>query len=84
MIKRNAKTAPKPGKAGNSRNAQTITYRNAAGIDVGSASHYVVVPPNRDDEPVREFPGFTSDHTGSGDAGVVEGNVAAIRRVPSP
>jgi len=41
--------------------ALTITHPNAAGIDIGSASHYVAVPPDRDDEPVREFPCFTAD-----------------------
>ena len=39
----------------------TITHPNAAGIDIGSASHYVAVPPDRDDEPVREFQSFTED-----------------------
>ena len=39
----------------------TITHPNAAGIDIGSASHYVAVPPDRDDEPVREFACFTAD-----------------------
>ena len=34
---------------------------NAAGIDVGSASHFLAVPPDRDDEPVREFKSFTED-----------------------
>jgi transposase len=38
-----------------------ITFPNAAGIDIGSASHFVAVPPDRDDEPVREFPSFTAD-----------------------
>ncbi len=38
-----------------------LTHPNAAGIDVGAASHYVAVPPDRDDEPVREFPSFTGD-----------------------
>src|SRR5215813_657147 len=38
-----------------------IANPNAAGIDVGSASHFVAVPPNRDDEPVREFKTFTQD-----------------------
>jgi hypothetical protein len=31
-----------------------LTHPNAAGIDVGSESHFVAVPPDRDDEPVRE------------------------------
>jgi len=39
----------------------SLTHPNAAGIDIGSASHYVAVPPDRDDEPVREFNSFTVD-----------------------
>lgn len=35
--------------------------RNAAGIDIGSASHFVAVPVDRDDQPVREFAAFTGD-----------------------
>ena len=38
-----------------------IANPNAAGLDVGSASHFVAVPPNRDDEPVREFKSFTEE-----------------------
>jgi hypothetical protein len=38
-----------------------VTNPNAAGIDIGSASHYVAVPAERDDEPVREFKSFTVD-----------------------
>jgi len=34
---------------------------HAAGIDVGSSSHYVAVPADRDEHPVREFPAFTAD-----------------------
>jgi hypothetical protein len=36
---------------------------NAAGIDIGSKSHYVAVPPGRDqeDKDVRCFGTFTSD-----------------------
>lgn len=34
---------------------------NAAGIDVGAESHFVAVPPDRDERPVREFGAFTSD-----------------------
>lgn len=33
----------------------------AAGIDIGSESHYVAVPEELDDQPVREFPVFTAD-----------------------
>jgi len=38
-----------------------LAHPNAAGIDVGSASHWVAVPVDRDDEPVREFKSFTAD-----------------------
>ena len=41
--------------------AITLTHPNAAGIDIGSAAHFVAVPPERDDEPVREFASFTAD-----------------------
>ena len=41
--------------------AITLTHHNAAGIDIGSAAHFVAVPPERDDEPVREFASFTAD-----------------------
>ena len=34
---------------------------NAAGIDIGSKSHFVAVPVGTDDEPVREFECFTAD-----------------------
>ena len=58
MVQRNAKVSLKAGK---SRAALMITHPNAAGIDIGSASHFVAVPPDRDDTPVREFPSFTAD-----------------------
>src|SRR5487761_2314004 len=38
-----------------------LAYPNAAGIDIGSASHFVGVPPDRADDPVREFKSFTED-----------------------
>jgi transposase len=50
-----------PLKSGKCRAVLALTHPNAAGIDIGSASHYVAVPPDRDDEPVREFPSFTAD-----------------------
>ena len=59
MPQRNRSVSPKPGRSRGS--ALTITHPNAAGIDIGSASHFVAVPPDRDDEPVREFPSFTVD-----------------------
>src|SRR5260370_20770286 len=58
LAQRNPSISLKPGK---SRAALTITHPNAADIDIGSASHFVAVPPDRDDEPVREFPSFTVD-----------------------
>ena len=58
MVKRNRSVTHKPVKT---RQALTLTHPNAAGIDIGSASHFVAVPPERDEEPVREFPSFTAD-----------------------
>jgi len=39
----------------------SITYPDAAGIDIGASSHFVAVPVGRDTEPVREFAAFTAD-----------------------
>ena len=39
--------------AGDSRLA--IVNSNAGGVDVGNGSHFVAVPPDRDENPVREF-----------------------------
>jgi len=33
----------------------------AAGIDIGSTSHFVAVPPSLDDKPIREYSCFTAD-----------------------
>ncbi len=44
-----------------SKSGLSLTNPNAAGVDIGSAMHLVAVPPDRDDEPVREFPSFTAD-----------------------
>ena len=38
-----------------------LKHPNAAGIDIGSASHYVAVPADRDEQPVRAFKSFTED-----------------------
>jgi transposase len=38
-----------------------LAHPDCAGIDVGSASHFVAVPPDRDPQPVREFKSFTGD-----------------------
>jgi transposase len=34
---------------------------NAAGIDIGASSHFVAVPEDRDERPVREFAAYTAD-----------------------
>jgi transposase len=41
--------------------ALSLTHPDAAGIDIGSANHFVAVPADRDDQPVRQFPSFTAD-----------------------
>ncbi|MES2264728.1 MAG: IS110 family transposase [Pseudomonadota bacterium] len=59
MAQRNRDNPVKPGKT--RQQPLTITHPNAAGIDIGSTAHYVAVPPDRDDRPVREFSSFTVD-----------------------
>jgi transposase len=53
-------------KAGKSRGMKLPKYlehinRYAAGIDVGSRTHFVAIPEGIDDTPVREFTSFTGD-----------------------
>jgi len=56
------KSAPKPARRGQTvSTALPWVNPNAAGIDVGGASHYVAVPVDRDEQPVREFAAFTGD-----------------------
>ncbi len=43
------------------RKSFPIINPNAAGIDIGSGEHYVAVPEERDDQPIRRFGCFTSD-----------------------
>jgi len=38
-----------------------LVHPNAAGIDIASQMHYVAVPPDRDEHPVRKFGSFTVD-----------------------
>ena len=38
-----------------------IVHADAAGIDVGSGSHFVAVPAGRDEHPVQEFGSWTAD-----------------------
>ncbi len=53
------------GKSGRKPRGQaqplSIAYPNACGIDIGARSHFVAVPADRDEEPVREFAAFTAD-----------------------
>ena len=44
-----------------SRSGLSLMNPDAAGIDISSAAHFVAVPVDRDDEPVREFASFTAD-----------------------
>lgn len=37
-----------------------VVHRAAAGIDVGSGSHFVAIAPDRDEQPVREFGSWTA------------------------
>ena len=41
-----------------------VVHPDAAGIDIGNASHFVAVPPDRDERPVREFGSWTADLRG--------------------
>lgn len=38
-----------------------VVHPNAAGIDIGNESHFVAIPPDRDEMPIREFGSWTSD-----------------------
>lgn len=38
-----------------------VVHADAAGIDVGNGSHFVAVPPGRDERAVREFGSWTAD-----------------------
>jgi len=51
----------RPGKPRVSPSVLERINPNVAGIDCGSAEHFVAVPPDRDPTPVRSFPTFTSD-----------------------
>ncbi len=54
---RNKKGMPQKGGSG----SFPIINTNAAGIDIGSEEHWVAVPEDRDENPVRPFGCFTSD-----------------------
>lgn len=44
-----------------SNNSMPVLFPDTAGIDIGSKSHFVAVPSDRDSNPVREFSTFTAD-----------------------
>jgi transposase len=55
---------PTPRRRGMRRVSPSMLERinlNAAGVDCGSAEHFVAVPPDRDPTPVRSFKTFTDD-----------------------
>lgn len=62
-MKRTSKSKKSQAKIKTSKTGSSlpILYPDCAGIDVGSASHFVAVPADRDVECVREFESFTSD-----------------------
>lgn len=45
----------------NSNNSLPVLFPDTAGIDIGSKSHFVAVPSERDRNPVREFSTFTAN-----------------------
>src|ERR1700688_4880388 len=51
----------RPGKSRVSPSVLERINPNAAGIDCGSAEHFVAVPPDRDPTPIRSFQAFTGD-----------------------
>ncbi len=58
MKRHRRRPSPKPRT---SPNALERLHPHAAGIDCGSAEHFVAVPPDRDTTAVRSFPTFTAD-----------------------
>lgn len=59
MTKKSKKQSSRQGR-GTNRSLPLINP-NAAGIDVGATAHYVAVPADRDEQPVRRFGAFTED-----------------------
>ena len=49
------------GKSSGEPAGLSLLNLNAAGIDVGASSHFVAVPADRTEQPVREFEAFTAD-----------------------
>jgi hypothetical protein len=59
-MKRTSNNKKTPEVSGAS-NSLPVLFPNTAGIDIGSKSHFVAVPSDRDSMPVREFLTFTAD-----------------------
>lgn len=51
----------KPQEGQSSSNSLPALFPDTAGIDIGSKSHFVAVPSDRDSNPVKEFSTFTAD-----------------------
>lgn len=51
----------KPQEGESSSNSLPVLFPDTAGIDIGSRSHFVAVPSDRDSDSVREFLTFTAD-----------------------
>jgi transposase len=60
MIQQETKKKPRRARQGATKE-MPVVHVDAAGIDIGSRSHWVAVPADRDAEPVREFSSFTGD-----------------------
>src|ERR1700676_720683 len=61
MPKQDRKKKTRRGKRSQDWEALPPLNKNAAGIDVGNAEHYVAVPAGCDPEPVQKFGSFTAD-----------------------
>src|SRR5438093_3853631 len=64
LMPKACKSQPKKSSSRRKSKKATVLERinlNAAGIDVGAYEHYVAVPEQRADPPVRRFEAFTSD-----------------------
>src|SRR5688500_2587095 len=61
MTKTVKKQHERPQRRGQGKRGMPLMNAHAAGIDVGANHHYVAVPPDRDEQPVRRFGAFTED-----------------------
>jgi transposase len=65
MVQREKGSRSRPregqGREGKAEKSMPVLHPDAAGIDIGSRSHWVAVPADRDEHTVREFGSFTDD-----------------------